>query len=205
MPSSSSPPSLLPKALEPLKQPLVSANVDIYREVVYHDGCGRFTTDSRRRSRTASWVESTALSNSSCSPKWPEQSDLSLGTQYSVLETRQTTNMSQTTVPFEGRHVTVAKHASKSRPKIIVERQERRNGSENTAETFQIFKGLQGPRQQYCTEVSTPPSTPRIRRLSTPELSGAEDTPFCDCNNQRKVVRCCTSCRRQVERCLANE
>jgi hypothetical protein len=205
MPSSSSPPSLLPKALNPLEQPLVSVNVDRYREVVYHDGRGRFTTDSRRRSRTASWVESTALSHPSCSPKWPEQSDMSLGIQRSVLKTNQTTNMGQTAVPVGGRHVTVAKHAPQSRPKIIVERQRRRDGPENVAETFQIFKGSQEPRRQYWTEVSTPPSTPRIRRLSTPELSGAEDTPFCDCNNQREVVRCCTSCRRQVDHCLASK
>jgi hypothetical protein len=204
MPSSSSPPSLLPKALNPLEQPLVSANVDRYREVVYHDGRGRFITDSRRP-RTASWVESTTLSHPSCSPKWPEQSDMSLGIQQSVLETGQTTNISQTAVPLGGRHVTVAKHAPKSRPKVIVERQGWRNGPENVAETSRVFKESQGPRRQYWTEVITPPSTPRIRRLSTPELSGAEDTPFCDCNTQRKVVRCCKSCRRQVDRCLANE
>jgi hypothetical protein len=185
MPSSSSPPSLLPKALNPLEQPLVSANADRYREVVYHDGRGRFITDSRRP-RTASWVESTALSHRSCSPKWPEQSDMFLGIQNSVLETSQTTNMSRTAVSLGDRHVTVAKHVPKSRLKVIVERKGRCNEPGNVAETSQVFKQSQEPRRQYWTEVLTHPSTPRIRRLSTPELSGAEDTPFCDCNNKKK-------------------
>jgi hypothetical protein len=204
MPSSSSPPSLLPKALNPLEEQIVSAHVNRYREVVYHDGRGRFITDSRRP-RTASWVESTALSHSSCSSRWPEQSDMSLGIQHSVLETSQTTNMSQTAVPLGDRHVTVAKHAPKSRLKVIVERKGRRNEPESVEETSRVFEQSQEPRRQYWTQVLTPPSTPRIRRLSTPELSGAEDTPFCDCNNQRKVVRCCASCRRLVDGCLANE
>jgi hypothetical protein len=122
---SSSPP-LLPKALEPSKQSLVSMNVERYREVVYHDGRGRFTTDSHRRSRIAGWVESTPVSHSSCSSELSDQSAVSSKNQTLALETSQAVHMSRTAVPLGGRHVTLTKHTPKSRPKVIVEPQRRR-------------------------------------------------------------------------------
>lgn len=197
--SSPSPPPLPPKGLGPFDQPLVPVNVDRYREVVYHDGRGRFTTDSHRRPRTMSWVESTPVFHPSCGSRLSDQSVLPLRNQTSTLETSHTAHLSRTVVPLRGQHVTVAKYTPKPRPKVIVEPQKRRSEPKNTSESFQIFNESQGPHRQYWTEVSTPPSTPRPRRLSTPELSDIEDRPFCYCDSQKNVVMYCTSCRRQVD------
>jgi hypothetical protein len=43
-------------------------------------------------------------------------------------------------------------------------------------------------------ELPTPPPTPRMGRLETPELSDLEDNPFCDCCQDVRLVKYCASC-----------
>ncbi|KAF2116479.1 hypothetical protein BDV96DRAFT_598386 [Lophiotrema nucula] len=44
------------------------------------------------------------------------------------------------------------------------------------------------------TSMPTPPPTPKLGRLSTPELSDLDDAPFCDCCVQEPIVKYCASC-----------
>jgi hypothetical protein len=46
----------------------------------------------------------------------------------------------------------------------------------------------------------TPPPTPRMGRLETPDLSDLEDTPFCDCCEDLKPVKSCPSCGIELDR-----
>jgi hypothetical protein len=43
----------------------------------------------------------------------------------------------------------------------------------------------------------TPPPTPRLGRLPTPELSNLDEAPFCECD-QTVVVRFCELCKRMI-------
>lgn len=44
----------------------------------------------------------------------------------------------------------------------------------------------------------TPPPTPRLGLLPTPELPDLDEAPFCECD-QAIVVRCCASCKKTVD------
>lgn len=46
----------------------------------------------------------------------------------------------------------------------------------------------------------TPPPTPKIERLSTPELSDLEDSPFCECCASVHVTKYCASCGIELNR-----
>lgn len=46
----------------------------------------------------------------------------------------------------------------------------------------------------------TPPPTPRMGRLETPELTDLEDSPFCDCCEDLKQVKYCASCGVKLDR-----
>jgi hypothetical protein len=46
----------------------------------------------------------------------------------------------------------------------------------------------------------TPPPTPRLRRLSSPELSDLEDAPFCECDGAA-LVKYCTACKKEADPC----
>ncbi|KAF2257350.1 hypothetical protein BU26DRAFT_42352 [Trematosphaeria pertusa] len=46
----------------------------------------------------------------------------------------------------------------------------------------------------------TPPATPRIERLPTPDLSDLDETPFCDCCIEAHVVKYCASCGEELSR-----
>jgi hypothetical protein len=49
-------------------------------------------------------------------------------------------------------------------------------------------------------EILTPPPTPRIGRLATPDLPELEAFPFCHCCEERNIVKYCTSCGSEMER-----
>lgn len=46
-------------------------------------------------------------------------------------------------------------------------------------------------------EEPTPPPTPLLRRLPSPELSDLDEAPFCECD-EAKVVPYCTLCRKEA-------
>ncbi|ORY11616.1 hypothetical protein BCR34DRAFT_317995 [Clohesyomyces aquaticus] len=48
--------------------------------------------------------------------------------------------------------------------------------------------------------VLTPPPTPKIGRLPTPELPDLDERPFCDCCVEAHVAKYCASCRCKLDR-----
>lgn len=200
-----SPSSLPPMKPESSKQSNASVGTKEYRETVYHDGQGRFIVNSRYFSEVASWVKATekAMTESGPhiprSPRSPDHSEVAPRARATVPVASQTANTTQTAAPLaRNRHVTIVKRVAKSRTKIVVERQ-KPGDALKTPGPSRYHENLQYPLQQDWVEVSTPPPTPSIRRLSTPELSDTEDRPFCDCSTQKHVVRYCSSCRREAD------
>lgn len=198
-----SPSPLPPKRSEPFKQPNTSADIKKYRETVYHDGRGCFTANPRRCSQVASWVETTeeatteAAAHTPRAPRSPAQSEVPSRVRSTVLVASQTTNRTQT-IPPVGQHVTVAKRAAKSRINVVVEQQKPSDALRILCPS-QCYEDFQGPIRQDWVRVSTPPPTPSIKRLSTPDLSDTEDRPFCGCSTHKNVMRDCASCHREVD------
>lgn len=86
-------------------------------------------------------------------------------------------------------HVTFAKHSHK--PKVVVVASPRMSSKQLPGDDS-AFKGWEEP---------TPPPTPRLGRLPTPDLSDLEDAPFCGCDSKATIVRYCTSCKKHAEPC----
>ncbi|KAF2470564.1 uncharacterized protein BDR25DRAFT_355052 [Lindgomyces ingoldianus] len=82
------------------------------------------------------------------------------------------------------RHVTGLGHPSK--------------GSKAKAVIFQKTKPAktteeQGLKSHEISTLLTPPPTPKIKRLPTPELPDLDGSPFCDCCIEAHVIKYCTS------------
>lgn len=87
-------------------------------------------------------------------------------------------------------HVTSAKPSSKIRPKpAIVQR---------ATEPNRTLPGGEKTPSYYVGE-PTPPPTPRVSRLPTPELSELKEVPFCDCGIKSHVVRRCRTCSKEAD------
>jgi hypothetical protein len=202
-----SPSPLPPEKSKTAKEPVLSVDVKGYREVVYHDGRGYFTADSRRRSRAVSWVESTSTPHHSFSKDLSDLSSRSSGTSdTSMGGCSPSLDASQTTAPpLGGRHVTCTKRAPKSRRKIIVEQKVPGEASKNILGLSRCCKTLQEPSRYYRAEIPTPPPTPRIKRLPTPELLDVEGRPFCDCSTQKYLVKHRMTCRQDFDPCSVYE
>jgi hypothetical protein len=86
-------------------------------------------------------------------------------------------------------HVTSAKRASRNGPKSVVIHNPSKSmepKSDTTKRSYRPSAGL------------TPPPTPRLARLLTPDLSDPDEAPFCDCGADAHVIRRCTSCNKEA-------
>ena len=87
-------------------------------------------------------------------------------------------------------HVTSAKHSSRSRAKPAIV-----HGALGSSELLGI-----GARSALQSSAGpTPPPTPRLKRLPTPELPGLDEAPFCDCGVGEHIVKRCTVCSKEVD------
>lgn len=160
-------------------------------QMMYDDGSGRRIIDSRRRSRKLSGTRISAKtaraeSNTSTSKVRPcfESPSVPEEQKQPVLRARSDT--------VQAPHVTFVKQSrsSPSKPKaVIIVDQSTRNLSRTTQ--VQI-----SPRSRF---EFTPPPSPRLGRLETPELSDLEDTPFCECGADAHIVKRCTRCGHEIE------
>ncbi|KAF2190736.1 hypothetical protein K469DRAFT_391746 [Zopfia rhizophila CBS 207.26] len=88
-------------------------------------------------------------------------------------------------------HVTQATQpASRPRPKAVVI-----HGPTPIKATPKMSSGLFG-----LSTLPSPPPTPKIERLPTPELPDLDEAPFCDCCIDAHVVKYCASCACDIYR-----
>lgn len=184
MPSPSSMQSVQHKPVSSLYQ----AKVHDYRQTVYHDKAGVRIAECRRRAGVTHRVESSTRTyvDFILYPADSTQSSSKAHTHGSLR--RAVPDMK----PGESSraHVTHAKHSSRSRPKptIIQRASEPRRILPNGDKMSFSFSGE-----------PTPPPTPRLSRLPTPELPELKEAPFCDCGIKSHMVKRCRTCRKEVD------
>lgn len=54
---------------------------------------------------------------------------------------------------------------------------------------------------RFSVDICTPPPTPRMSRLATPELDDLEERSFCDCCTGRRTAKYCAGCGYELDRC----
>lgn len=66
---------------------------------------------------------------------------------------------------------------------------------------------MQGPvsiavdfgKRDVAIGLATPPATPKMERLPTPELEDLDERPFCDCCTGVQVMKYCAACGYELE------
>lgn len=86
--------------------------------------------------------------------------------------------------PGVSRHVTSTVSSSKTSAKPVVYQASSSTNSEDK-------EAIAPP---AALAMPTPPPTPKVDRLPTPELPELDDSPFCDCCVEVHVVKYCASC-----------
>jgi hypothetical protein len=186
MPSSPSMHSTKQAAAQPVRQ----QEFNDYRQTMYHYGAGLQIAESRCHSgiaRNVGWPAQSYLdfvlyptNNPSPSPRShsPQASQ-----QHPALHA---TAADPRSVP----HVTSAKHSSKSRTRPVIVHEAAKSIETLPDKTRVSYQKSAGP---------TPPPTPRLARLATPDLSDLDEAPFCNCGVEAHVVKRCTACSRELD------
>jgi hypothetical protein len=160
-----------------------------YRQTIYHDKAGVRVAESRRRTGLARKVETSAQTYVDF-VLYPMDSIQSTSESYSHDSWCCAAPKVRVTKSCSKPHVTYAKHSSKIRPKpAIIQRtsEPRRKLSEGEKTGFDFL------------EEPTPPPTPRLPRLPTPELLDLNEALFCDCGIGGHIVKRCRTCNKEVD------
>jgi hypothetical protein len=186
----SSSPTKSPSTRQTPTGPMQQSFLQVHGQMVYDDGSGRRIVESRRRFRRVSGTRTSAktarigYSNPPISNVMPFPSD-----PWAIEEQKHPTSRAPPKTDLAS-HVTCAKQLrspSKSKAVIIVDPSMRTaNKACQTKYSLQEHVEL------------TPPPTPRLSRLETPELSDLEDTPFCDCGADAYILKRCTCCGLEI-------
>lgn len=169
--------------------PLLSshqAEVHEYRQTMYHDKTGVQIAECRRRAGVTRRVEPSTQTyvDFILYPANSTQSSSKVPTHDSSRRAVQDMKLDESSNP----HVTSAKHSSRPKPAIIQRASESRRILPSEDKTSFSFSGE-----------PTPPPTPRMFRLPTPELPDLKEAPFCNCGVRRHVVKRCTTCSKEVD------
>jgi hypothetical protein len=150
-----------------------------YRQVNYYDGIKVCIAESRRHSHV---IQSGTTSSTLVPALEPSGPQTVLGKGYDSSQATLVRDTSSARGPRPTSHVT-----SKSR----------RAKAETVIVQAPIPVKLNGSRiipQVDIKDLPTPPPTPKIRRLPTPDLEDLEDSPFCHCCIEESFFKYCTSC-----------
>lgn len=162
-----------------------------YRQVEYNNGKAVHITESRRRLPSDVGAELTTSThrNSPVIHSTGYRTDTNIG----LSQEQVTFNMS-TSEDFlaSGAHVTMRGSAlglSKKKPIIV---QAKTPAGKAQKKSFLALEP---------SELPTPPRTPNIERLPTPDLSDSEldERPFCNCC-PRHIIKFCASCGNNIRR-----
>lgn len=149
-------------------------------QTVYDDGSGHRIVDSRRRSRMGLVRAVTTQADRVSTPT--EDAVPSRNPSTIAVRHRAASGMSPKTLGSE-QHVTRRTERLTAKPPVII-------GAPRPATTKSYDKVF----LSKAHEESTPPPTPRVRRLSTPDLPDLAEAPFCGCGFEAPVVKYCTRC-----------
>ncbi|KAF2865321.1 hypothetical protein BDV95DRAFT_256881 [Massariosphaeria phaeospora] len=166
-----------------------SSNSSQYRKVEYHDGMIIRIAESRRRSHV---TLSRTLSTSSRRSQYTDTSiDYSRSTRSDPTGPYDQSHSSfSTTSPASLSYLTSVPHSSSRRRAKAVIIQASTSEEPKSKEAYPYFD---------ASSMLTPPPTPRIERLSTPELPDLDETLFCDCCASHDL-KSCASCGRELFR-----
>lgn len=173
---SSSPSSAATASLQPRYQSASSKDSSLYRRVDYRDGQHVRVVESRRRPHRVEYVEPVAHHRPSSELVGKSEVSQAASCALSSLVDRKSRDR-----PVLADHVTP--YSSLSRTKAFVIQTPRPHRPSKSSTIF-----------QQSDEPITPPSTPRMERLSTPDLDDLDQRPFCDCCVDQNTFKYCVSC-----------
>jgi hypothetical protein len=181
MPSSQPTP---PSVREGSTRQMQSALIPAHGQTVYDDGSGHRIVDSRHRSRMGHVHDVTTQADHVSAPT--EDAVPSWNPSAMAIRNRSASGVSSKS-PNPEQHVIRRTERSKAKVVIIV-------GTPRPATT----KSYDNVTFSQKHEEFTPPPTPRLRRLLTPDLSDLDEAPFCDCGFEASVVKYCTRCEEVI-------
>jgi hypothetical protein len=162
------------------------------RQTVYDDGRSRCIVESRRRSQMVRDIEVNHIEHSSI---------------WSIPDRAM---MKTPNRPYLGRMqspCSVASSTRSLREGLASPRDRDAKPLSNKTKAVVIIPVSFGTKELSVTKRNgtsqhwvepTPPPTPRLRRLPTPELSDLGDAPFCECD-EVALRRYCNSCRKDMD------
>ncbi|KAF1966219.1 hypothetical protein BU23DRAFT_574176 [Bimuria novae-zelandiae CBS 107.79] len=173
----------------PHRNPLDSARYSFarqystYRRMDYHHGDAVRITESRRRSPVISSTKS-VQSARTLAPSSMDEQPKSSSRSHGILTQPSRPRSSSTTQQHHDDHVTSRSTLKPKAQVVIVQR--------SVAVSVDFKK--RGTPPHFSIDVATPPPTPRMGRLSTPELDDPDERPFCDCCTGIQGPKYCAGC-----------
>ena len=175
-----------------LKSSPSSSNPMAYRRMDYRHGNVVRITESRRRSPmvSSSSLDQTTPPLRSPSKEMPvDVSSQSLKASSHVHGTHSTRSSQR----HQHQHgILTPKSSSKPKAQVVIVQ-----GPISVSVDF--HKRDAAPR--FSVDICTPPPTPRMSRLATPELDDLEERSFCDCCTGRRTAKYCAGCGYELDRC----
>ncbi|KAF2262375.1 hypothetical protein CC78DRAFT_320118 [Lojkania enalia] len=157
-----------------------------YRVSSYYDGQAVRVEEYRHRSHVVGLPDrSTTCREPQSSGQREESMQTSQSPQrhekpHSIRNTK--TVVTSTSIHVTPRASSLAKPRSKTTPIVIQSPLPNRGVSHNVSSIIEK------------STIPTPPPTPRLDRLPTPELAGLDGTLFCDCCIDKPTIKFCASC-----------
>jgi hypothetical protein len=169
-----------------------SSSNDRLRQTVYDDGRSRCIVEHRRRSEMVRDIEANHIEHSSVWSIPDINMKKTPNLQYLGRSQSPSFAASSTRSPREALTSSRDKDAkplsNKTKAVVIVP---------VSLETNELSVTKRNGTSQHWGE-PTPPPTPRLTRLPTPELSDLGDAPFCECD-EVALRRYCNSCRKDID------
>jgi len=165
---------------------------DEYRQTTYHNGRSIQIEESRRRSWAVRKFDSPVQTYADFVLYPVENEHTSQRSRLQQVELPHPAPRGLAAGPGERHvtHVTSAKNVSKGRSKTVVLHGELKSNRELLVESKGALHSSAGP---------TPPPTPRLGRLPTPDLDELDEAPFCDCGGDSHAVKRCAECVLEVD------
>jgi hypothetical protein len=153
---------------------------EMYRQTDYYDGKGVQVVESRRRAPVTLSNKSAKKVHGLGPPSPRKQAPSSSRSRKDSSQSSQLRSTSTASQPERISHVT-PRSPPKYRGQVVIVQ-----GPLSVAVDF--------GKEDVEIDLTTPPPTPKIGRLPTPELDDLDESPFCDCCTGLQVIKYCAAC-----------